>query len=115
MIRGKTLFAIFSILIVSGAVVAFAVTTQIWSNPVTETVTTIQLTLSSNNTTPVLNQTVQFSALLTANGAPYASKTIDFYKDSMFNGSSTTDGSGIASYLWTADSNCTWKAAYTVP
>ncbi len=115
MISRNTLFAIFSVLIVSGAVVAFAVTTQIWSNTVTETVTVYQVTLSSNNTSPLVNQTVQFNALLTMNSVAQTSKQIDFYKDSVFNGTSTTNSTGIASYLWTADGNCTWKALYTVP
>ena len=115
MLSKKMLFALFSVLIVAGAAIAFAVTTQIWSNPVVETVTTYQVTLSSNNTSPVLNQTVQFSALLIMNSVAQASKQIDFYKDSVFNGTSTTNSTGIATYLWTADGNCTWKALYTVP
>ena len=115
MLSRKMLFAVFSMLIVSGAVIAFAVTTQIWSNEITETVTVYQVTLSSNNTTPFLTQTVEFSALLTGNGAPLASKTVGFYKDMGFIANSTTNSTGYATYLWTADTNSTWKALYTVP
>jgi len=110
----NAMFVLFALIILCGSVIAYA-SVQFWSNEVTEMVTSYTVVLSSNNTSPVLGYPVKFSALLTGNGVAQASKTIDFYKDAVLNGSSTTNASGIAVYPWTADGNCTWKALYTAP
>jgi len=108
-------FVLFALLVVCGSVIVYAVSNQIWSNDVTETLTAYSVVLSSNNSSPLLGGMVEFSALLTGNGVPLAQRQIDFYRNNAFNVSETTGGDGVAKLLWVADESCTWKALYTAP
>ena len=111
----NAMFVLFALIVLCGSVIVYAASKQIWSNEVAETVTSFSVVLSSDDSFPQVGQSVLFSALLTEDGVPQASKSIGFYKNDVLIDSNNTGVSGVATYVWTADGDCTWKALYTAP
>lgn len=91
----------------------YAYVRLIESNVVHEAVSDYTVALASSDETPLVGQTVRFTATLQLNGQNVGEgKTIHFFRDSQEVGLSLTNSSGMAIYDWLADSTCEFQAKY---